>query len=93
MLRTGGGEILNVSTDDRLFPEAPHLALYIASKIGLGPAQPGELPGTQVPRDTVTLVVPGAMEARTLARYQLIMPGGHPDDTATVIEALDVAGT
>jgi NAD(P)-dependent dehydrogenase (short-subunit alcohol dehydrogenase family) len=92
MQRAGGGNILNVSTDGTLFPEAPYLGLYVASKTGLDMFSRVSYQELKSLGIRVTLIIPGAMEARE--------PGPVPangalrdvDRTAKVVQALDDSG-
>ena len=62
MRRSGGGHILNVSSDGTLFPEAPYLGLYVTTKAALDMFSRVTYQELKALGIRVTLVVPGAVE-------------------------------
>ena len=64
MRRVGSGHILNISTEGTMFPEAPYLGLYVATKTGLDMFSRVSYEELKPLGIRVTLIVPGAMQPR-----------------------------
>jgi NAD(P)-dependent dehydrogenase (short-subunit alcohol dehydrogenase family) len=92
MRRTGGGHILNVSSDGTLFPEAPYLGLYVTTKAALDMFSRVTYQELKTVGIRVTLVVPGAIEARQPGPVLTSTSGSDPERTARVVQALEASG-
>jgi NAD(P)-dependent dehydrogenase (short-subunit alcohol dehydrogenase family) len=92
MRRTGGGHILNISSDGTLFPEAPYLGLYVTSKAALDMFSRVSYQELKALGIRVTLVVPGAVEAREPGPVTTSASGTDPERTSRVVQALEASG-
>ena len=92
MRRVGSGHILNISTEGTMFPEAPYLGLYVATKTGLDMFSRVSYEELKPLGIRVTLIVPGAMQPRDPGPELAARPGTDPQRVAKIVNALEVSG-
>ena len=92
MRRVGSGHILNISTEGTMFPEAPYLGLYVATKTGLDMFSRVSYEELKPLGIRVTLIVPGAMQPRDPGPELASRPGTDPQRVAKIVKALEVSG-
>jgi NAD(P)-dependent dehydrogenase (short-subunit alcohol dehydrogenase family) len=92
MQRVGGGHILNVSTEATLYPEAPYLGLYVATKTGLEMFSRVTFQELKPLGIRVTLIIPGTMRPREPGPVPRRTAEADPEHSAKVIEALEASG-